>query len=54
MAEKDQGQILRRVPHVDVVIGPGQLGKVSELLTIAKEREGKPPQMAVSLPRTAA
>ena len=51
MAQKDQGQILRRAPHVDVVIGPGQLGKVSELLVIAKE-QGKP-QMAVSLPRTA-
>ncbi len=51
MAQKDQGQILRRAPHVDVVIGPGQLGKVSELLTLARD-EGKP-QMAVSLPRTA-
>ena len=51
MAQKDQGQILRRAPHVDVVIGPGQLGRVSELLTAAKG-EGAP-QMAVSLPRTA-
>ena len=32
MAQKDQGQILRRAPHVDVVVGPGQLGRVSELL----------------------
>jgi tRNA-2-methylthio-N6-dimethylallyladenosine synthase len=50
MAQKDQGQILRRAPHVDVVVGPGQLGKVAELL----ERAGneKRPQMAVSLPRT--
>src|SRR4051812_12529698 len=51
MAQKDQGQILRRAPHVDVVIGPGQLARVSELLTQARE-EGRP-QMAVSLPRTA-
>ena len=51
MAQKDQGQILKRAPHVDVVIGPGQLGRVSELLGTAKA-EGKP-QMAVSLPRTA-
>ena len=51
MAQKDQGQILRRAPHVDVVVGPGQLGKVSELLATAKE-QGRP-QMAVSLPRTA-
>jgi tRNA-2-methylthio-N6-dimethylallyladenosine synthase len=51
MAQKDQGQILRRAPHVDVVIGPGQLGRVSELLEEARA-DGKP-KMAVSLPRTA-
>ncbi len=50
MAQKDQAQILKRAPHVDVVIGPGQLGRVSELLATARV-EGKP-QMAVSLPRT--
>ena len=50
MAQKDQTQVLRRAPHVDVVIGPGQLGRVSELLTIAKAEQK--PQMAVSLPRT--
>ena len=36
MAQKDQGQILKRAPHVDVVIGPGQLGRVSELLDEAR------------------
>jgi tRNA-2-methylthio-N6-dimethylallyladenosine synthase len=51
MAQKDQGQILKRAPYVDVVIGPGQLGRVSELLEEARV-QGKP-QMAVSLPRTA-
>jgi tRNA-2-methylthio-N6-dimethylallyladenosine synthase len=50
MAQKDQGQILRRAPHVDVVVGPGQLARVSELLTLAKEHDA--PQMAVSLDRT--
>ncbi len=50
MAQKDQKQVLKRAPHVDVVIGPGQLGRVSELLALAKE-QGKP-QLAVSLPRT--
>ena len=51
MAQKDQGLILRRAPHVDVVIGPGQLvQRVSELLVIAKEESA--PQMAVSLPRS--
>ena len=50
MAQKDQGKILKRAPHVDVVIGPGQLGRVSELLDAAKAE--RKPQMAVSLPRT--
>ena len=51
MAQKDQKQILKRAPHVDIVVGPGQLGQVSELLAEAKS-SGKP-QMAVSLARTA-
>lgn len=51
MAQKDQAKILRRAPHVDVIVGPGQLAKVSELLVLA--RETATPQMAVSLPRTA-
>ena len=51
MAQKDQGAILKRAPHVDVVVGPGQLGRVAELLAAAKD-EGKP-QLAVSLPRNA-
>ena len=50
MAQKDQGAILKRAPHVDVVVGPGQLAQVSDLIAKAKEL-GKP-QMAVSLPRT--
>ncbi|HMB06933.1 MAG TPA: tRNA (N6-isopentenyl adenosine(37)-C2)-methylthiotransferase MiaB, partial [Isosphaeraceae bacterium] len=51
MAQKDQDQILRRAPHVDVIVGPGQLAKVPELLARAKRENA--PQMAVSLPRTA-
>ena len=51
MAQKDQGLVLRRAPHVDVVIGPGQLARVPELLKKARD-EGRP-QVAVSLPRTA-
>ncbi len=51
MAQKDQGQVLKRAPHVDVVIGPGQLGRVSEL--IEKSKQAKAPQMAVSLARNA-
>jgi tRNA-2-methylthio-N6-dimethylallyladenosine synthase len=51
MAQKDQGKILKRAPFVDIVVGPGQLGRVSELLVAAKEKHA--PQIAVSLPRTA-
>ncbi|WP_165231621.1 tRNA (N6-isopentenyl adenosine(37)-C2)-methylthiotransferase MiaB [Aquisphaera insulae] len=51
MAQKDQGAILRRAPHVDVIIGPGQIGRVPELLEKAKA-EGAP-QLALSLARTA-
>jgi tRNA-2-methylthio-N6-dimethylallyladenosine synthase len=51
MAQKDQAQILRRAPHVDVIAGPGQLGRVSDLLAAAEHE--KAPQIAVSLPRQA-
>lgn len=51
MAQKDQKQILHRAPHVDVVVGPGQLERVADLLRKAKEEER--PQMAVSLSRKA-
>jgi tRNA-2-methylthio-N6-dimethylallyladenosine synthase len=51
MAQKDQGLILKRAPHVDVVIGPGQLARVPELL--AKAKEDGAPQVAVSLARNA-
>jgi tRNA-2-methylthio-N6-dimethylallyladenosine synthase len=51
MAQKDQNLVLKRAPHVDVVVGPGQLALVPELLTKAKA-EAKP-QLAVSLARTA-
>ncbi len=51
MAQKDQEQILKRAPHVDVVIGPGQLARVPQLLSRA--REAGSPQVAVSLDRDA-
>jgi len=51
MAQKDQHLVLKRAPHVDVVVGPGQLARVPELLMQAKA-EAKP-QLAVSLARTA-
>jgi tRNA-2-methylthio-N6-dimethylallyladenosine synthase len=49
MAQKDQGLITRRAPHVDIVVGPGQLSRIPELLARARD-EGKA-QLAVSLPR---
>ena len=40
MAQKDQAPILSRAPHVDVIVGPGQLGRVAELLErVAKDAE---------------
>jgi tRNA-2-methylthio-N6-dimethylallyladenosine synthase len=51
MAQKDQEQILKRAPHVDVIAGPGQLARLPQLLDRARE-EGTP-QIAVSLARTA-
>jgi tRNA-2-methylthio-N6-dimethylallyladenosine synthase len=51
MAQKDQGAILKRAPFVDIVVGPGQLGQVPDLLT--KARSESKPQLAVSLARSA-
>ena len=51
MAQKDQAQILKRAPHVDLVVGPGQLARVPQLLSAASEE--RKPQIAVSLARTA-
>ena len=47
MAQKDQEQILKRAPHVDVVVGPGQLGRVPRA---AEAGQGsRLAQLAVSL-----
>lgn len=51
MAQKDQERILKRAPHVDLVVGPGQIDKVPELLN--KARAERTPQLALSLARTA-
>ncbi|MFK7737032.1 MAG: tRNA (N6-isopentenyl adenosine(37)-C2)-methylthiotransferase MiaB [Pirellulaceae bacterium] len=49
MAQKDQKIVFDRAPYVDLVVGPGQLQRIPELL---KEIEaGSGPQMAVSLGR---
>jgi tRNA-2-methylthio-N6-dimethylallyladenosine synthase len=50
MAQKDQELIFRRAPHVDLVAGPGQLGRIPALLDqVQRERQRS---IAVSLPRT--
>jgi tRNA-2-methylthio-N6-dimethylallyladenosine synthase len=51
MAQKDQHQIFRRAPHVDLVVGPGQVRRVPELLD--RVRRGLGPQIEVSLDRKA-
>ena len=50
MAQKDQELILRRAPFVDLVVGPGQLHQVPEL--VERIGAGNGPQMAVSLDRS--
>lgn len=49
MAQKDQEIVFKRAPYVDMVIGPGQLHRVPDL--IEKVRSGEGRQMAVSLKR---
>jgi tRNA-2-methylthio-N6-dimethylallyladenosine synthase len=51
MAQKDQRLIFERAPYVDLVVGPGQLHQIPEL--IAKIRRGAGPQLEVSLDRKA-
>src|SRR5438067_7934080 len=52
MAQKDQEEVLRRAPHVDIVCGTGQLARLPEL--IAEVRRSGRPQLALSLDRTEA
>jgi tRNA-2-methylthio-N6-dimethylallyladenosine synthase len=49
MAQKDQKLVFSRAPYVDLVVGPGQLARVPEL--IDDVAAGRGPQMAVSLGR---
>src|SRR5205814_2106318 len=49
MAQKDQELIRKRAPHVDIVCGTGQLGKLPEM--IAEVRRTGGPQTALSLAR---
>jgi tRNA-2-methylthio-N6-dimethylallyladenosine synthase len=49
MAQKDRELIFKRAPHVDLVVGPGQLGQIVELLE--RVEGGDTRQMEVSLGR---
>lgn len=51
MAQKDQDLVLKRAPHVDLVVGPGQIARVPEL--IEQARVERKPQRALSLARNA-
>ncbi len=49
MAQKDRELVFQRAPHVDLVVGPGQLGQLPLLLEQAVA--GKGPRLEVSLGR---
>ncbi|QDU26311.1 tRNA-2-methylthio-N(6)-dimethylallyladenosine synthase [Anatilimnocola aggregata] len=51
MAQKDQKLVFDRAPFVDLVVGPGQLAKIPDLLEEIAAGKGK--QLAVGLGRTA-
>ena len=41
MAQKDQQKIFRRAPYVDLIVGPGQLQQVPDLIEQARQGEKK-------------
>ena len=49
MAQKDQKLIFKRAPHVDLVVGTGQLAEIPRL--VAEARENRERKLAVSLSR---
>jgi tRNA-2-methylthio-N6-dimethylallyladenosine synthase len=51
MAQKDQDLIFRRAGHVDLVVGPGQLNRLPELLSDVASQVHREPRMEVSLDR---
>jgi tRNA-2-methylthio-N6-dimethylallyladenosine synthase len=52
MAQKDQKLIFERAPYVDLIVGPGQLHQIPDLLE--RVAAGAGPQIEVSLERAAA
>lgn len=51
MAQKDQDLIFRRAPHVDIVVGTGQLAEIPRLIDEARAAEERTQVKAVSLGR---
>jgi len=51
MAQKDQKLVFQRAPHVDIVVGTGQLAQIPDLIDQA--RQHRTPALAVSLDRQA-
>lgn len=49
MAQKDQELIFQRAPHVDLVVGTGQLAEIPRLLEVARTTRDR--QIAISLDR---
>jgi tRNA-2-methylthio-N6-dimethylallyladenosine synthase len=49
MAQKDQTLIFRRAPHVDLVVGTGQLAQIPELIDASRTKREQ--RLAVSLDR---
>lgn len=49
MAQKDQKKIFQRAPHVDLIVGTGQLAEVPKMIAEARSQRNK--SMAVSLGR---
>jgi tRNA-2-methylthio-N6-dimethylallyladenosine synthase len=51
MAQKDQALIFRRASHVDLVVGPGQLNRLPEILAEVASQRYRQPRLEVSLDR---
>lgn len=49
MAQKDQNQVFERAPHVDLVVGTGQLAQIPDLIRSARSERER--HLAVSLDR---
>lgn len=50
MAQKDQRGIFKRAPYVDMIVGPGQLAQIPDLIQAVERGEGR--QVELSLGRT--